>query len=96
MMSRDCISDNERDKIVMRIELGWRNDYQQAKRIIEKGEPKIDKLPQCKVYGCSSGFDQGFVFLRVISHWSNKSCRSMSKQNDWVPQPTPNEQIKVK
>lgn len=94
MMGRDCISDNERDKIIMSIELWWRNDYQQAERIIEKG--KIDKLPQCKVKGCSSDFDQGFVFLRVIPHWSNKSYWSMSKQNDWIPQPTPNEQIKVK
>ena len=45
MMGRDCISDNERHKIVMRIELWWRNNYQQAKRIIEKGESKIEELP---------------------------------------------------
>jgi len=45
MMGRECISDNDRDKIIMRIELWWRNDYQQAKRIIEKEESKIDNLP---------------------------------------------------
>jgi hypothetical protein len=54
-MGRVCISDNERDKIIMRTELWWRNDYQQAKRIIEKGESKLDKLPQSKVNSCSSG-----------------------------------------
>ena len=96
MMGRDCISDSERDKVIMCTELWWRNVYQQAKWIIEKGESKIDKLPQWKVNGCSSGFDQEFVFPRLIPHWSSKCCRSMSKQNAWVPQSTPNERIKAK
>jgi hypothetical protein len=84
MKGRDCISDNERDKIIMCTELWWRNVYQQAKWIIEKGESKIGKLPQCKMDGCSSGFDKEFVFLRVIAHWSSKSCRNMSKQYAWI------------
>jgi hypothetical protein len=95
-MGRDCISDYERDKIVMRTELWWRNVYQQVKWFLEKGESKIDQLPQCEVSGCNSGFDQEFVFLRIIPHWSNKRLRSMLKQNAWVPQPNPNERIKAK
>jgi hypothetical protein len=95
-LDRDSISDNDRDKIIMCTELRCRNVYQQAKWIIEKAESKIDKLAQWKVNGCSSGFDQEFVFLKVIPHWSSKSCRSMSKQNAWVPQSTPNERIKAK
>jgi hypothetical protein len=84
-VGRDCISDRERDKLVMRTELWWRNVYKEAKSFFETGESKIDKLPQYEVNGCNSGFDQEIFFLRMISHWSNESVRSMLKQNVGVP-----------